>query len=389
MATSASRSDAGSGRMEEEGGIVSKMYKYGGAFSLIGLTFFYQKREGKRPILIRLTGLQKDGESYRAKNVRTEKNLADSVTPSELTIGASSRGPRDAVIVLLKNLRMPFRQYLDPLAKRPESRVGNFWTPESELNLTGDRRGPPASSAASVGTGRENRGGLSAGAVDGERLGTPQQGAQWSPFCQPSAPLFVHAVPSGFQQAAIAPEIPPAAGRGFQPVAGMDYQQASRPIRRAPAVPPMQQMAGGFAGSPQGQEGQDESVHYEGDGYGEGRMSGLGRAGNQNPVNLQQQDGNGVEPLKARIAALESKHQMERLRGAMSSELRRMQSGVSPFEHPGVYLHVDQMVTIHELPRTWTGPHGIGNLRELLDCRPRKAGVPRRGHLGVHHEKVR
>lgn len=40
----------------------------------------------------------------------------------------------------------------------------------------------------------------------------------------------------------------------------------------------------------------------------------------------------------------------------MSSELRRMQSGVSPFEYPGVYSHVVQMVTIHELPRTWTGP---------------------------------
>jgi hypothetical protein len=41
---------------------------------------------------------------------------------------------------------------------------------------------------------------------------------------------------------------------------------------------------------------------------------------------------------------------------AMSSELRRMQSGVSPFEHPGVYSHIDQLVTMHELPSSWGGP---------------------------------
>jgi hypothetical protein len=33
-----------------------------------------------------------------------------------------------------------------------------------------------------------------------------------------------------------------------------------------------------------------------------------------------------------------------------------MQSGVSPFDHPGVYSHVDQLVTMHELPRSWGGP---------------------------------
>jgi hypothetical protein len=297
--------------------------------------------------------------------VKTKRTLANSVSPGELTIGASSRGPRDAVIVLLKNLRMPFRQYLDPLAERLVSRVGDFRAPESELNLTGDRRRAPAL-PASVGTGRGGPGGLSAGAVGGERLGTPQQGAQWSPFRRPSAPPFVHAVPSGFQQAAGAPGFPPAVGRCFQPAAGMGYQQTFRPIPRAPVIPPMQQMAGGFAGPLQGQKGQDESVHYVGDSYGGRQMGGLGRGGNQNQINLQQREGSGVEPLEAQIAALESKHQMERLRGAMSSELRRMQSGVSPFEHPGVYFHVDQMVTIHELPRTWTGPLTVSATSESV-----------------------
>jgi hypothetical protein len=93
-----------------------------------------------------------------------------------------------------------------------------------------------------------------------------------------------------------------------------------------------------------------------GEQLGRGQAGDYGRTKNLNPINQMPPEGPRVEPLEARIAALESKHQLERLRGAMSLELRRMQSGVPPFNHPGVYSHVDQMVTIHELPRTWTGP---------------------------------
>jgi hypothetical protein len=60
--------------------------------------------------------------------------------------------------------------------------------------------------------------------------------------------------------------------------------------------------------------------------------------------------------LEERITALEESRKIERERNAMSSELRRMQSGVSPFDHPGVYAHIDELVTMHELPRTWGGP---------------------------------
>lgn len=59
---------------------------------------------------------------------------------------------------------------------------------------------------------------------------------------------------------------------------------------------------------------------------------------------------------RERMTALEESRKIERERNAMSSELRRLQSGVSPFEHPGVYAHIDELVTMHELPSTWGRP---------------------------------
>lgn len=66
--------------------------------------------------------------------------------------------------------------------------------------------------------------------------------------------------------------------------------------------------------------------------------------------------GNPLKAISTRLAALEESRRIERERGTMSTELRRMQSSISPFEHPGIYAHVDEMVTMHELPDTWAGP---------------------------------
>jgi hypothetical protein len=40
----------------------------------------------------------------------------------------------------------------------------------------------------------------------------------------------------------------------------------------------------------------------------------------------------------------------------LSTELRRLQSGVSSFDHPGLFSHIDQMVTMHEAPPSHRGP---------------------------------
>jgi hypothetical protein len=40
----------------------------------------------------------------------------------------------------------------------------------------------------------------------------------------------------------------------------------------------------------------------------------------------------------------------------MSLELRRLQSSISPFDHPGIYAHVDELVSMHELASSWGKP---------------------------------
>jgi hypothetical protein len=68
--------------------------------------------------------------------------------------------------------------------------------------------------------------------------------------------------------------------------------------------------------------------------------------------------GNGAR-LESRIEAIERDRRYEKARSGLSTELRRLQSGVSPFEHPGLYSHIDQMITIHESPESHRGPMSV------------------------------
>jgi hypothetical protein len=352
------RSDARSGGGGEKKGVVADMYKYGGAFALIGLTFFHREKEGEGPILVRLTGLHGKGETYRATEFKTEKGLPNSVSPGELTIGIRSRTPRDAVILLLRKLKLPYEAYLDPLAERPGTGHGEYLTLETEMGLGTERRRPSAPPVFNE-RGPAGPRGIMPRALGRKRLGTPFQGAQWSQPRQPSGQQFLPAMGGGLQQGvagfpqAAAGGFQAAVGSGFQPAMGARFQPVYRPV---PAATGSQRMprGRGFAEQQPFQENQDESVHEPGRGRREA-SGGFERAERPGPAHSQQ-GGGAADTLEARTEALESSRQIERLRGAMSSELRRMQSGVSPFEHPGVYSHVDQMVTIHELPRTWTGP---------------------------------
>jgi hypothetical protein len=65
------------------------------------------------------------------------------------------------------------------------------------------------------------------------------------------------------------------------------------------------------------------------------------------------------ERLENRIAALEKvgatyerDRAYERAKAGLDTELRRLQSGVSAFEHPGLFSHIDKWVTMHEAPET-------------------------------------
>jgi hypothetical protein len=132
-------------RVAEDNG-VAEMYKYGGAFSLIGLEFFYKPEEDAPEMKIRLEGLHRDGETYRARDVRADKPLEDSVHPRELTIGLATRRRRDPVIMLLRNLKMPTEPCLDPLLDGPSNGQGDFRTPEIQVrpHAEGRRQSAPA-----------------------------------------------------------------------------------------------------------------------------------------------------------------------------------------------------------------------------------------------------
>lgn len=44
--------------------LVAEMYKYGGAFTLVGLQFDYKPRKNAPVMRVKLDGLLKDGETY-------------------------------------------------------------------------------------------------------------------------------------------------------------------------------------------------------------------------------------------------------------------------------------------------------------------------------------
>jgi hypothetical protein len=312
-----------------EQGTVAALFKYAGAFALVGLEFDYQASDELQPSRIRPEGMMGNGETYRAVNVRTLRELKDAVSPHELTVDYKSRGPRDPVIKLMQQVKMPAERYVDPLIERPPSGLGEYQTPEEGRGS--GRDGPRGTTPAPI----EERGRRQQGAMHGrgygERMSTPAQRAPYSPHVQPGWPNF--GAPSG---------------NTFQP--------RFRPVLARPFSPPVH-AGGGFGGMQPPFGGEEEMAQFQVRGPRGPQAGGFGRASPVGPMGAQHQEGGSrVDQVEARIAAIEESRQMERTRMAMSSELRRMQSGVSPFEHPGVYSHIDQLVTMHELPRSWGGP---------------------------------
>jgi hypothetical protein len=66
-----------------------------------------------------------------------------------------------------------------------------------------------------------------------------------------------------------------------------------------------------------------------------------------------------VESLAKRVAMLEQLRSMERARSGITTEMRRMQSMISPVEHPGLYALADQYATIHDSPPSHRGPMAL------------------------------
>jgi hypothetical protein len=63
-----------------------------------------------------------------------------------------------------------------------------------------------------------------------------------------------------------------------------------------------------------------------------------------------------IEARERGRAAYERDRAYDRAKAGLNTELRRPQSGVSAFDHPGLFSHIDWMVTMHEAPMTHRGP---------------------------------
>jgi hypothetical protein len=320
-------------RVVDDENLVAEMYKYGGAFSLVGLEFDFRAREDAPALRIKLDGLLKDGETYRATDVRADKPLEDAFHPKELMVERASRGRRDPVILLMRRLNMNPEAYLDPLAARSGSGLGDYLTPETQIGQRAERRRasmPPLH-------GEHER-----GLQGGNRFDLGGRGRSFIPMQRPAT------TPS-----------PQRMATPYSPPIGHAYQQGFRPVPTA-AYGPRMQAGAGYAGPYHPEEYEEECMQGP---IRELRREGYDRFGGDPSPHLfrqphpQERPGRGsLEAVWTRIGAMEESRQIERERGAMSSELRRMQSSVSPFEHPGIYAHIDEMVTMHELPKTWAGP---------------------------------
>jgi hypothetical protein len=115
-------------------------------------------------------------------------------------------------------------------------------------------------------------------------------------------------------------------------------------------------------------EPEDEDIEEVGSGM-EGVEDATGRFGKRESGESRRRretKGDGLETRLAalegdrtRIAALERDRAYDRARAGLNTELRRLQSGASPFEHTGLFSHIDKMVTLHEAPITHRGPMAV------------------------------
>jgi hypothetical protein len=67
--------------LEEEEGIVQRMYKYAGALSLVGLEFYHRPVHELRTRRVRLDKLNPDGDSYKGTDVRADLGLVKDIFP--------------------------------------------------------------------------------------------------------------------------------------------------------------------------------------------------------------------------------------------------------------------------------------------------------------------
>jgi hypothetical protein len=272
--------------------------------------------------------------------------------PKHLTIGLGSRRRGEPVIKLLGACNIGVRQFLDPMLRETGDREPSYYTPPSDFSpyrgreLPGVRSVPPSFGEEGLlhqgeiypqgaygglghqGYGREqtprpySRGGRGVEML-GERaqkrggFGRPAPAVLYAPQVQQQGPFVrTHRIPeSPFRSPSYIPQQP-----------GPMHAVSAETRARGP-----RQEWGGYQGYGRAERG-TESL--------EERIAELERQ-------------KGAE--RERITALEKQRSAERARGAITSEMRRMQTVISPIDHPGLYSQADQMAVIHDCPLTHKG----------------------------------
>jgi hypothetical protein len=77
--------------VDPEAGAIERMYKVGGAKSLVGLEFFFRQPHETRTRRVELNKLNADGNTYKGTDVHAKVGLVCDISPGDLTVGLNSR----------------------------------------------------------------------------------------------------------------------------------------------------------------------------------------------------------------------------------------------------------------------------------------------------------
>jgi hypothetical protein len=318
---------------EAEGGEVERMYKIGGAKSLIGLEFQYRRPQEARARRVKLSKLNEDGDTYKGLDVRAQVGLVDDISPKDLTIGLASRRRGEDIVKLMQACDINPRKFIDPLLDRVEERELGYQTPQSDFERF-------------QGSGRQVA--RSSPPYETERRYPVHRGNYYSEY---GGGIGMHG-----RGGAPSPR-PFLGGQGY----GMGLDRGGYGGLGGRATPqmhfaPQVQHVGRMPGTP----APPEPPFHFGQQPVRPVVQGMGFGGLQ-PRPEQQAEAPGriaeqVESLTRQFARAEQQRNMEQARSGITTEMRRMQTTISPVEHPGLYAVADQYATIHDCPPSHRGP---------------------------------
>jgi hypothetical protein len=334
--------------VDPEAGAMERMLKVGGARSLVGLEFFFRQSHETRTRRVKLNKLNADGNTYKGTDVHAKVGLVCDISPEDLTVGLTSRRRGEDIIKLLRACDVNPEPFIDPLLGGSEEGDEEYRTPQSELDriMGGGGSGRRSTSIHEM----EGRFQTFRGGCQGEYGGgleIPRRGGA------PSRPVpggpgvglgmergayrgFGGRATSHMQFAPQVQHVERVARTPLLPEHQYPFgQQLPRPVTqvRTPAIPEQPYQFGQHLARPAAQRMGYGTPQPQSEHFGE-EQKGIAEQ---------------VESLSRRVAMSDEQlRSTERARSGITTEMRRMQTTISPVEHPGLYAVADQYATIHD-----------------------------------------